>query len=221
LLKYRPDPQCSTATRIYVQYLAEQLTPQAKLLFVGGGIYSYGRHMRSLGESVLANSINLEIAPGPIVDIVADGHDIPFPDDYFDTIICQAVLEHTRDSKRVVAEIYRVLKPNGLVYAEIPFLAPVHMTSDFYRFTLMGIEELFSPFNTIQIGVNGSVASSFVMISTNFFATLFSFGISTFYQAGRFIFGWLFFPFKFLDWIFYKYPTAPISASAMYFLGKK
>jgi SAM-dependent methyltransferase len=38
----------------------------------------------------------------------------------------QAVLEHALDPPVVVAEIYRVLKPGGLVYADTPFMQRVH-----------------------------------------------------------------------------------------------
>lgn len=221
LLQMTPDPQCSTATQANVKYLASHLGPTSKLLFIGGGIHSFGNHMDKLGASVLANCINLEVAMGPIVDIVADGHNIPFPDNYFEAIICQAVLEHTRDSKRVVAEMHRVLSPEGIVYAEVPFLYPVHMRSDFRRFTLIGIKELFSDFEIVRNGVNGAVASSFTLISINFFATLCSFNNSSLYQLGRFVFSWLFTPFKYLDWIIYKYDTATISPSGVYFIGRK
>jgi uncharacterized protein YbaR (Trm112 family) len=183
LLQLIPDPQCSTATRSNVIFLAKSLTDLDKLLFIGGGINNHGRFMHEIGSSILNNCINLEVTTGPIVDIVADGHDIPFPNDYFDAIICQAVLEHTRDLERVVDEMYRVLKLDGLIYAEMPFLSPVHMTSDFCRFTIMGIRELFSDFKTIRVGVNGSIASAYVMISINFYATLFSFGNSSLYQV--------------------------------------
>jgi SAM-dependent methyltransferase len=221
LLQVRPDSQYSTATQANVKRIASQLSPQAVVLFVGGGISTYGHYMDELGLQIIENSINLEIMPGPVVDIVADGHKIPFPDNYFDAIICQAVLEHTQDSNRVVAEIYRVLKQDGIVYAEIPFLAPVHMDSDFRRFTRMGIKELFSAFCPIQVGVNGSIASSFVLISINFCATLLSFNTMPLYHIWRFIFGWLFSPIKYLDLIFCHYSTAPVSASSTYFLGTK
>jgi SAM-dependent methyltransferase/uncharacterized protein YbaR (Trm112 family) len=221
ILQKKPEPQFSTATQANVQFLCGYLSPDSKLLFVGGGITSYGRHMEQLGKSVLSHCVNLEVAGGPFVDLVADGHDIPFPDNYFDAIICQAVLEHTRDTQRVVSEMHRVLKPDGILYVEVPFLYPVHMHSDFRRFTLMGIQELFSDFDSLREGVNGAVASAFVVISVNFFSTLFSFGNKSLYQAGRFVFSWLFVPIKYLDGIFCKYSTAPVSASGLYFMGRK
>lgn len=38
-----------------------------------------------------------------------------FEDDFFDVILCHNVLEYTEDKKRVLAELYRVLKPHGML----------------------------------------------------------------------------------------------------------
>lgn len=40
--------------------------------------------------------------------------ELPYQDKTFDVVICVDVLEHVEDIKKVIAEIYRVLKPNGL-----------------------------------------------------------------------------------------------------------
>jgi len=45
---------------------------------------------------------------------------LPFPDNYFDAIICIAVIEHVYDIFSLVKEMYRVLKPNGYVIAVVP-----------------------------------------------------------------------------------------------------
>jgi ubiquinone/menaquinone biosynthesis C-methylase UbiE len=47
--------------------------------------------------------------------------DIPFADEHFDGIICYAVLYYCKaqEIKKAVDEIYRVLKPGGLVYLEV------------------------------------------------------------------------------------------------------
>jgi len=54
-------------------------------------------------------------------------------------MLVQAGLEHVRDLWQVVAEIHRVLKDDGLVYAETPFMQQVHEGPyDFTRFTESG-----------------------------------------------------------------------------------
>lgn len=51
--------------------------------------------------------------------IEADAHKLPFSDQSFDLIICTEVLEHVQDPKGVLQEIKRVLKPGGVVIAEM------------------------------------------------------------------------------------------------------
>jgi SAM-dependent methyltransferase len=191
------------------------------LLIIGGGIGYRGPFMGELGEELLKNSVNLEIEVGGLVDVVADVHSIPFPSDYFNGVICQTVLEHTVNSEQAVAEIHRVLKPGGIVYVEVPFLQPVHMTSDFRRYTLMGLETLFRDFEKIKSGVNGGIGSAFTMVGVNFFATLLSFNVGFLYRLWRLFFRFVFAPFKFFDLLFSRFNTAPISSSENYFLGRK
>ncbi len=75
-------------------------------------------------------------------------------DESFDGVICQAVLEHVLDPYRCVEEIHRVLRPNGLVYAETPFMQQVHGgTHDFTRFTHLGHRRLFRKFAEVDSGV--------------------------------------------------------------------
>ena len=42
-----------------------------------------------------------------------DGINIPFPNNFFSTIVSNCVLEHVLDLKALLKEVHRVLKPNG------------------------------------------------------------------------------------------------------------
>jgi len=48
--------------------------------------------------------------------VVGDAYQLPFPDASFDSITCMDFLEHVNDPERVISEISRVLKPNGLFF---------------------------------------------------------------------------------------------------------
>ena len=51
---------------------------------------------------------------------------------------------------------FRVLKNNGLVYSEIPFMQQIHMgKNDFVRYTASGHRFLFKKFEKIKIGTSG------------------------------------------------------------------
>ena len=67
---------------------------------------------------------NLDYTTGdlesPIADIHFDLHDIPLKDNEYDFFICNHVLEHVEDDKKVLSEILRVLKPGGRAILQVP-----------------------------------------------------------------------------------------------------
>ncbi|MGP8215378.1 MAG: class I SAM-dependent methyltransferase [Bacteroidia bacterium] len=59
----------------------------------------------------------------------ADITDIPFETDSMDYIICSHVLEHVQNDKKAIGELYRVLKPGGQLFLQVPLdknLASTH-----------------------------------------------------------------------------------------------
>ena len=60
------------------------------------------------------------------MQVVAVAHMIAFKDDIFEIIIIHAVLEHVLDPYKVVSEIKRGLKLQGIMYSETPFIQQVH-----------------------------------------------------------------------------------------------
>lgn len=49
----------------------------------------------------------------PLAKVKMDVHDIPFPDNSFDVVFCNHVLEHVQDDLKACSEFNRVLKPTG------------------------------------------------------------------------------------------------------------
>jgi predicted SAM-dependent methyltransferase len=50
------------------------------------------------------------------------GRPLPFPDDSFDAVFCEHVLEHfsLEDGKRLAQETYRILRPGGCLRVVVP-----------------------------------------------------------------------------------------------------
>ncbi len=121
------------------------------VLVVGGAIVGEG--MQTIVDDPSLRLVETDVALGPRTDVICDAHFLPFADGAFDGVICQAVLEHVADPLRAVAEIHRVLRPNGLVYSEIPFMQQVHEGAyDFTRFTNNGHRRLFHRFEELDTG---------------------------------------------------------------------
>lgn len=134
-----------------VASLVLQSKAKPRVLILGGSILGEG--IEILFEHGDIEFVESDVAFGPRADIILDGHSIPFRDGAFDGVIAQAVLEHVVDPYRVVNEIHRVLKTDGIVYAETPFMQQVHGGKyDFTRFTHLGHRRLFQRFDELSSG---------------------------------------------------------------------
>jgi SAM-dependent methyltransferase len=104
------------------------------------------------------NVINLEIYDYPSTDILSTGQRLPFADSTFDAVLSIAVLEHVDDPMACAAEILRVLKPGGLVFASVPFLQPEHgYPSHYFNATRFGLRKLFQGAELVHHGVPDGV----------------------------------------------------------------
>ena len=124
---------------------------KAKVLVIGAGLQGDGTQALWADEAIIKHGIDIYASPS--VDAVADAHYLPLPSGAYHGVWIQAVLEHVVEPTRVVAEIHRVLRPGGVVYAETPFMQQVHAGAyDFTRFTVLGHRYLFRHFALLDMG---------------------------------------------------------------------
>lgn len=198
--------------------LALEEKSSARILVIGGSIAGQGFEILS-GNRAL-ELVETDVSFGPRVKIVCDGHDLPFVNGSFDVVIVQAVLEHVVDPFRCVSEIVRVLKVDGLVYAETPFMQQVHGGSyDFMRFTKRGHRRLFREFDEIQSGMTGGPGMALAWSLQYFFRAIGAkFGMKNVFIAfARFTSFYL----KYFDYFLNSCNEANDAASGFYFIGKK
>jgi len=201
--------------------LLEARSVQPRLLVIGSGAEP-GQGTEALGEELNQTCINLDIAPFPLVDVVGTGQRLPFLPSSFDGVAIQAVLEHVPYPDQVVAEIHRVLKAGGCVYAEIPFLQGFHAgPGDYRRYTISGITVLFEEFEPLDVSVCCGPSSALAEVLRNYMALLFSFGNDLIFKVLLRGFGWLVLPLKYLDLFLIRNKNAYVLASGVSFLGKK
>lgn len=142
-----------------VRLIGDAPAGKKRCLIVGSGNRNLPRGLNSLNIEV----IGFDLFCGSSVDFIADAHDMPLASDTFDMVFVQAVLEHVVEPHKVVDEIYRVLKNQGIVVSEVPFLQGIHEGAyDFYRFTPSAHVFLFRRFQRISHGILGGATLSFV-----------------------------------------------------------
>jgi SAM-dependent methyltransferase len=202
-------------------FLADRLLKQSEsplVLVIGGSVVGAGSEV--LLENRKIRFVESDVALGPRTTIIFDAHDIPYESETFDGVVVQAVLEHVLDPQRVVAELYRVLKPEGLIYAETPFAQQVHGRQfDFTRFTFLGHRRLLRHFKELAAGASCGPGMALAW-SYQYF--LLSFTSNPILRQALGLFAmctafWL----KYFDKLLITRTSALDAASAFYFIGAK
>jgi SAM-dependent methyltransferase len=184
-----------------------------RILVIGGG--AVGAGLEGLYADPTVDLICFDIYASPAVQFIADGHAVPLADGSVDGVVVQAVLEHVLEPTVVAKEIHRVLRTGGIVYADTPFLFPVHEGPyDFTRFTDSGHRSLFRSFERID---SGSIAGAGTALrwSVDYFVR----ALTRSALLGRVVslcFFWLSYADRILD------PKHSLdAASSVFFLGRK
>jgi len=183
------SPPNPTAER-YVRRLATELVAETegrpRVLVIGGG--TIGGGVESLYEDPRLDLLAFDLYASENVQFLADAHQVPLKDGSVDGVLIQAVLEHVLDPQTVVAEIHRVLRLGGLVFAGTPFMQHVHEGPyDFTRFTESGHRYLFRHFTVRDSGAAAGLGTQ-LLWSIVYFARGIHFRAG---QAARVIFFWL------------------------------
>ncbi|MCC6785283.1 MAG: class I SAM-dependent methyltransferase [Planctomycetes bacterium] len=185
--------------------------PGTLILNVGGGPTRYS-----------AEEITLNLEPFHNVDVVGDAHELPFLDDTFDSVVCNAVLEHVGQPERVVAEMLRVLRPGGLLYAEVPFIFFFHgYPSDYRRYTREGVRRMFAGLAEPEIGVAIGPVSALLQSANMVVAMLVPNRPAPLRRIVNGGFRCLTFAFKYLDKLLVRHERAHLVAGGFWVLGRK
>jgi len=184
----------------------------------GSKIINIGSGANIIREDI----INVDCAKYPGVSVVADARNLPFEDNSIDAVICESLLEHVKDPQVVINQIYRVLKPGGMIYISTPFIIPFHSSPyDFYRWTDAGLRELLKDFQEQELKILIGPTNALTYILREWLALAMSFNINILRQAWVLFFMVIFAPINLLDYIFSRFNTAKDISLAFYYIGTK
>jgi len=186
-----------------------RFSEDAKLLNLGSGTTDYGD----------SRVTNLDIAPGDHVDVVGVAEELPFPDASFDGALMLAVLEHVVDAHRALAELRRVLRPNGMLLIAIPFMQGYHPSPlDRRRFSREGLQAELEQhgFEVDETGIVNGPASAMTWIAAEFLALLLSGRSRRLHRFALAFSSWLVWPIKWLDVWLVRHENAEVIASGVW-----
>ncbi len=166
--------------------------------------------------------VNLDVGLFPGVDVVANAERLPFQDCALDSIECDAVLEHVERPDEVARQMYRTLKPGGLLHAVVPFCHPYHAyPADFRRWTASGFAAWIAGFGfeVTASGVRTGPTATLLTFVLEYTKALF--GAGTAGKAAYAAAGWLLFPLRYLDLWLNRTPRAEWLANHVYVLARK
>lgn len=222
--RYVPVPEARVWTNTSQRALTSALRrvdpsdPERLVVHIGAGI----EKAMSGPLATYPQIVTLGLPHRGDVDVVGDLQELPLTDASLDMSFSSSVLEHVADPERAVAEIARVTRPSGLVYAEVPFLRGFHMApNDYQRYTVTGLEGLFTRhgFQTLQTGISSGPANAWALLARDTLMALMpGFVLKGLVYVGL---GWLVHPIKYLDRLWETATWAEFQACTFFFLGRR
>jgi SAM-dependent methyltransferase len=165
---------------------ARRFDKNKKILDIGCGNKPYAKYFS-------CQYIGLDPFPETAADIVKNAWQTGCADNSFDGVILNQSLEHIPKTNETIAEILRILKPDGLVLVTVPQTMRHHsvpLTSaqapyknfdtqaipywneDYFRFTKFGLIYLFRDFQILSLSPNQSYLVTLIQLWNYFLASL-------------------------------------------------
>ena len=136
-----------------------------KVLFVGSG----GALEEFVKKILECNLVTVDVDHKRKPDYVMSITDLKFEEEEFDLVLLLEVLEHVDQPFNASSEIYRVLKPKGILLLSTPFTFGIHDAPyDFWRFTKYGLKKIFYRFDQLSINER----SGFLLTISTLFSRL-------------------------------------------------
>jgi len=117
----------------------------------------------SMGLDINAQAISQAKQYAPKAQVqIGDVEELPFQDNSYETIICSHVLDHLPKPEKALKEIYRVLKPGGVLIGTVPrynplwqmqFIAGPQVTAYPYHheFNEEELRKILAPFDSVEL----------------------------------------------------------------------
>lgn len=167
----RDDPDylgSAALSRAVRAAIATQLEGRAGLDIVDVGCGE--KPFRPFFAGHASSYLGTDVFSSPSVDRVCPAEALDVDDACADVVLCLSVLEHVNSPQRSVAELSRILRPGGVVFASTHGAFPWHpYPQDHWRWTQTGLPILFEHsgnFESIEISATrGTFSGMFFLLA--------------------------------------------------------
>jgi SAM-dependent methyltransferase len=143
--------------RDFVKIISETL-PVSDPIYEFGTRYSPGQEAVADLRPLFPGKeyIGCDMRAGCGVDRVLNLHSIDLSSETAGTVFAFDTLEHVEYPRKAVDEIYRILKPGGMIAISSVMKFPIHnYPNDYWRFTPEGFKSLLKNFNKVIVSAVG------------------------------------------------------------------
>lgn len=116
--------------------------------------------------------VGCDIREGPGVDRILDLHNITVPSESVGSVLMFDTLEHVEFPRRALEEVFRILRPNGMVVMSSVMDFPIHnYPHDYWRFTPEAFKSLLGAFSHVFVDFAGEAAFPHTIVGLGFRGT--------------------------------------------------
>ena len=136
----------------------------AKTLAIPEPIFEFGS-FQTLGQEGFADLrpffvgkeyIGCDMRKGPGVDRILDLNNIELPSESAGTVLMIDTLEHVEYCRKAIDEVYRILRPGGILVMTSVMKCQIHdYPYDYWRFTPEAFKSLLKPFHMLFVDFAG------------------------------------------------------------------
>lgn len=123
------------------------------VLEVGAGHQPSGSvlQLRRLSSNPNTKIVTTDICGDHNPDIIDDICNSKIQDNVYDSIYCNAVLEHVENYEAAIQNIHRILRPGGELFIYVPFFYSYHDRVDYHRYTFTEVDRMLRCFDKRKI----------------------------------------------------------------------
>jgi SAM-dependent methyltransferase len=143
--------------------LAAHAAPGVRVLDVWSGSRPYDDLLPATAEIV---ALDVEGNPYGVADVVSNEF-LPFPDASFDLVMFIQAFDLVPDPVAAVAELERVLRPEGTVVVSVPFVWEYARAGPDRRYTGPQLAALFTGWQDVTVRENGGRAVAWATLTAS------------------------------------------------------